>query len=167
MAVVALKSGPITNRDASPKVLNNPIVGGGFAKIAAGVVETGSADSIASTYRMLSLPSNARVSSLRVFCDAIATAPAGDIGLYKTTADGGAVVDVDFFATAQLFSSALQGTEVKHEANANNGDIANLEKPIWSALGLTSDPGIMYDVVITLTVATTAAGTIGLECVYV
>lgn len=167
MAVVTTKSLNITNRDASIKVLNNPAIVGGLVKGAAGTVEAVSGDSIASKYIMFQIPSNAAVHSLRLLCDAI-TACAGDIGLYRTTADGGAVVAVAFFASAQSLASAIVlGTEVSTEAGAGStADVANVEKPIWSRLGLTSDPGIMYDVVITLTAAAGSAGTISLDCLY-
>jgi hypothetical protein len=75
-------------------------------------------------------------------------------------------VDADFFASAQsLASASILGIEVAHEATGTY-DIDDSEKPIWSALGLTTDPMYQYDVVVTLTAAAGSAGTITLKGKY-
>lgn len=170
MAVVTVKSGAITNRDALPRVLTNSRIAAGALKAFIATVEAANGDSIGSKYIMGSVPSNACGEKLKLYCDAI-TSGAADIGIYKSTADGGAVVDVDFYASAQSIAAAITtGTEVQHEADATDAGagfgLADLEKPLWQRLGLSADPGLMYDIVLTLTAATTAAGTIGLRCDY-
>ncbi|HMU86915.1 MAG TPA: hypothetical protein PKC11_04715 [Agitococcus sp.] len=166
MAVVTTKSGGITNRDATPKVKNNAILTEGLVRENVGTVEVASGDSIGSKYIMFQVPSNARVAQLLVSSDDIGTTTIGDIGLYKTTADGGAVVDADFFASAlSLKDGALNSVDVTHESGVY--DIDDAEKPLWSALGLTADPSIFYDVVMTLTAAADAAGTFTLKGKYV
>jgi hypothetical protein len=167
MGVVTVKSGPITNRDASPRVLSNAGVAAGALKGFLATVEAANGDSIASKYIMGSIPSNARGDKVKLYCDAI-TSGAADIGIYKSTADGGAVVDVDFYASAQSIAAAITtGTEMQHEADATDAGagfgLADLEKPLWQRLGLTSDPSLTYDIALTLTAATTAAGTIALR----
>lgn len=167
MAVVTTKSAAITNRDATPKVLALGRVQGDAVQQATGLVTVANGDSATSKYIMFSVPSNALVRSLKVSCPDIGTTTAGDIGLYRTTADGGAVVDVDFWASAVSFSGgALSKSEVVNEAGAAGGDITKFEQPIWQQLGLTADPMLMYDVVITLTGAADAGGTIVLEAQY-
>lgn len=161
MAVVNTKCGTITNRDASPRVLNNPGAAAGRVVGFSGTLETVSGDDIASTYRMGQVPSNAVMFSLRVYSDDIGTACEGDIGIYQTTENGAAVVDADVFASAFVFDAgALNGTDVLHESAVTAWGLEDAEKPLWQALGLSSDPGILYDVVITLTEAANAAGTI-------
>ena len=161
MAVEARKSSLVTNADAVPAVLNNPRVDGGFERIEVSTVEIVNADSIASTYRMFRLPSNAVVTDLRIYSPDIGTTTITDIGLYRTAKDGGAVVDADFFASAlSLKDGALNGTDVLHEAAVFT--IANSGKELWSALALTSDPGVFYDVTLTLTAAADATGTVKL-----
>jgi hypothetical protein len=167
MAVVTVKSGVITNRDATPRVANAGALVKGALKQAIGTVEAANGDSIASKYILGQIPSNAVGEIVRLYCDAI-TSGAADIGIYRTTGDGGAVVDVDFYASAQSIAAAITtGTEVQHEADATDAGVgfglADLEKPLWQRLQLTSDPNVIYDVVATLTAATTAAGTIGLR----
>lgn len=159
MAVVSSSSTVITNRDASPKVLSNARLVKGAMMEAAGLVAAVSGDSIASKYKFFSLPSNARVSDLLLTCDAITTC-AGDIGLYQTTANGGAVVDVDFFSAAKSLAAALKRATV---CGDNVMVAAQSEKPLWEALGLSTDPKIDYDVVVTLTAAAGSAGNIFLQ----
>lgn len=170
MAVVTVKSTQITNRDSTPRVIGNPASIAGNLQQFSATAEAANGDSIASKYIMGQIPSNAYGEIVKIYCDAI-TSGAADIGIYRTTADGGAVVDVDFYASAQSIASAITtGTEVQHEADATDAGVgfglADLEKPLWQRLQLTADPGVLYDVVVTLTAATTAAGTIGLRVQY-
>lgn len=156
MAVVDRKSTALTNRDTAPRINNPPHLQGGTRLQARATFELANGDSIASIFRICQLPSNAIVNSIRLFCDAI-TSGAGDIGLYKTTDAGSAVVAVSAYATAQSIASAIVvGTECAFEAR----DIANVEKRVWEDAGATSDPGGFYDLALTLTAATTAAGTV-------
>ena len=157
MAVEARKSSLVTNADAVPAVLNNPRVDGGFERTKIATVDVTNADSIASTYRLFRVPSNAVMTDLRVYCPAITTA-ATDIGVYRTVKDGGAVVDADLFTSAQVLTSALNGTDVLHESAVFS--LANSGKELWDALGLTSDPSVFYDVTMTLTAAAGSTGTV-------
>lgn len=161
MAVVAVKSTLITNADATPVVLNNPRVDGGFERVSVATAAITSGDSIASTYRMFRVPSNAVMTDLRIYSPDIGTTTISDIGLYDTAAAGGAVVDADFFASAlSLKDGALNGTDVLHEAAVFT--IANSGKELWDALGLTTDPHKFYDVALTLTGAADATATVKL-----
>lgn len=159
MAVVAVKSTLITNADATPVVFNSPRVDGGPERVAVATAAITSGDDIASTYRMFRVPSNAVMTDLKIYSPDIGTTTIADIGLYA--ADGGAVVDADFFASAlSLKDGALNGTDVLHEAAVFT--IANSGKELWSALALSSDPGVFYDVTLTLTGAADATATVKL-----
>lgn len=161
MAVVDVKSTAITRQEATPKQKVPAYLAAGVLREFVGTVEAANGDSIGSTYRMVSVHSSWRVSDIELFCDAI-TSGAADIGLYDTLDNGGAVVDADFFASAQSIASAITtGTRVQHESGVVNID--DIEKRLWEALGLTADPGKFYDICLTLTAATTAAGTISLK----
>ena len=163
MATEALKSTTITNDTATPGVLNNASVTGGSIRSAAEVIEWTTGMTSGSTYRYFRIPSNARVHSLNIFSDAFTTTGAADIGLY--TVDGGAVVDADLFASAQLLTSALNGTDVTHESASN--PIDNADEMIWQRLGLSSDPNLEYDVTMTSTATNGSAGTVALKMLYV
>lgn len=165
MAVVTTKAGYATNRDSTPKVLSNSSLYNGIMKSVAGTLESVSGDDIASKYILCSVPSNARIHQVLVYSDDIGTTTIADFGIYKNTADGSTVVDADFFASAlSLKDGALNGVDITHESGVFNID--DVEKPLWSALGLSSDPNLEYDIVATLTAASDAAGTLSLKVLY-
>ena len=165
MAVVTTKSTAITNRDAVPTVLGNGRITGGAVRSARGVVTTANGDSIASIYKFCSIPSNAVIVSVRVTSPDIGTTTIADFGLYKTTADGAAVVDADFFASAlSLKDGALSKSEIMFESAVIT--TANCEKAVWDILALSADPNLTYDVCATLTAAADAAAAILVEVDY-
>lgn len=165
MAVANTKSTHITNADATPVVLTNAAVSGGLVRASAGTVETLAADDAASVYRLVRVPSNARILSILLATDAITGATTSDVGVYQTAQNGGAVVDADFFATdVDISTAATVFTEVLLEATAT--DIAKCEKPLWDLLGLTSDPQREYDIAVTVN-DVTAAGTISMKVTWV
>lgn len=164
MAVVTTKSTAITNRDATPPSKGNLQQGPREVFTQPGTVEVANGDSIGSKLLFCSIPSSACMVNLMLFCDAI-TSAAADFGIYRTTADGGAVVDADCFASAQSIATGITvGTNILHESGVL--DISEIEQPLWQVLGLTSDPGVMYDLVGTLTAAATAAGTVSIRVQY-
>lgn len=165
MAVVTTKSGAITNRDATPRVLNNGALTGGVCKGFCATVEVANGDSIASKYIFGEIPSNAYGIQVELWSDDIGTTTISDFGIYQTTANGSAVVDADFFGSAvSLKDGAVAGTRIEHESAVYDPD--DVEKPLWQALGLSSDPGISYDLVATLTAAADAAGTVSVKVRY-
>lgn len=156
MAVVSVKSTPITNADASPVTLNKAHIDGARNRNKAGVVTAANGDSIDSTYRAFRIKSNDYLARLVLDNASWGAACTADIGLYKTTADGGAVVDADFFASAVDMNTANRGLDVLRESGVIT--VANMEKRIWELLGLTEDPVLEYDVALTLVAAAAAAG---------
>lgn len=160
MALEAVKSSTITNADATPRVPNNPALSGGELRSSRGYCSVTNAADIASTYRFARVRSNAVVDTVAISNTAITTC-AGDVGLYKTAADGGAVVDADFFGSAVSLATAGSNVDVTHEASGTGfGDLSKCEMPLWQALGLSADPNIEYDVAVTLTAAAGSAGKI-------
>lgn len=158
MAVVHLKSNSLAKRDENPIQFDTP-QSNGLLHEKVGTVATTAGDSIGSTYRLVSIPSTARVSQVLLYSTDMGTAGDADVGLYKTPADGGDVVDADFFASAvDINAAALNAVDVTHESGVFGLDKADL--PIWKVLGLAADPQCMYDVVATLTEASEDAGTI-------
>lgn len=165
MAVVALTSLPIANAAAKPRIPNAAWFQGGVLKEDIAFLTTPNADdSIGSTYRVLRVSSSARVSELTLSHTAM-TGGAADVGLYRTAADGGAVVDADFFASAVSIAAAADHNNVTFESGVVT--VPNRAKRIWEQLGLTADPFIDYDVVLTLTAAITAAGSVVARMRYV
>lgn len=165
MAVVNKGSAAITARDSAPALgasqLASTKVATGRVKESIGVVAVANGDSTGSVLRFFSVQSGWRVGSVLASCSAI-TGAAADIGLYDIpTRNAGAVVDADFFASAQDISAALDGTNVLRESGLITVD--KLEWPLWRLLGLSADPGVWYDVAATLTAGATAAGNVALK----
>lgn len=157
MAVETLSSSAITNADATPIVFNNSRIARAPLHEAIGTKQASASASIASTYRLARVPSNARVSQVILSCDAFDTTGAADVGIYQTAQNGGAVVDADFFASGVVLTTALPNTAVTHESGVFG--VEDVEKPLWEALGLSADPMRDYDVALTLTAANGAAAT--------
>jgi hypothetical protein len=164
MATEALKSTPITNRDAVPSVFNDAGVDGGLLRQAVATLEHTAKD-LGSTFRMVRIPSNATGIAVVLSSDDQGTTGDIDIGIYQTTANGGAVVDADFFASAyDVNAAAIAQVEVQHESAVYG--LEDIEKPLWEALGLSADTNRDYDIVITSTEALQAAGTLSLRVTY-
>lgn len=164
MAVVTIKSTAITNRDSLPVVLSNDYLVKGDVYETVGMANVGATDNALSKYIMCSIPSGAKIVSVKTWSDAIlgaATAPTLD--LWDTTLNGGLVVKAGFFL-APVYSAATQaGTDLTHTISAaNTNNVSQGEKRVWEILGLTADPLKMYDVVLASTVnnATTGANVI-------
>ena len=169
MAVVNTKTSSVTLADAGTPMKKS--LSGAILKESVGTLEAVSGDSIGSTYRMCRIASNARISRVLVSCDAITTC-AADIGIYNVASvSSGAVVDADFFGSAVSLATALSNSDITHEADAADAGAGfgnqDVEKPLWQALGLSADPGRVYDVVVTLTAAAGSAGTVNLKVQYV
>lgn len=144
MAAENLKSGSITNRDATPAVLTNAL--NSTVRRVVGVIEAAGGDA-GSTYRFGEIPSNARAIRVWFASDDLSGAGATmDLGIYQNVANGGAVVDADFFASAiDVATAAVALTEVTYERAATR--IADSEKPLWEQLGLSADTTRTYDIV--------------------
>jgi hypothetical protein len=165
MAVVNTKSTFITNADATPPVLTNAAVTCGILREAVGTVEAAAADDNDSIYRMVRVPSNARISSILLASDAVTGSSDVNVGVWQTAANGGAVVSENVFADAVDLSSATAFTEVILETTAT--DIAKVEYPLWQLLGLTADPQRDYDICLKAVAAASAAGTYAMKVKFV
>lgn len=155
----------ISNRTATPRVANESWNNAPMKSTGVGLLEVSTNEDAGNILRFVSIRSNAVVREVNLYCDAVSTAGAMDVGIYRTTDDGGAVVDADFFASAQVVTTALTRSNVAHESGVYNID--DLDKPLWEALGLTEDPGVWYDVAGTVTTDMGGAGTLGVDVVYV
>lgn len=163
MSVVTTKSTCITNRDATPPVINDPRNERSTLNSSIGSVTAVNGDSIGSVYIIASVPSTAKVRKVLLNCAAI-TSGAANIGVYRNTRDGGAVVSASLFASAQSIASALKNSDVTNQSG--NYGMDKMEQPIWQAAGLSADPGGTLDIALTLSAATTAGGLVGLAVEY-
>jgi len=157
MAVVNLKTTAITAQDAADDKL---ATSGPYECALVGTLETNADDTAGSVYRMVRVPANFVPTEILLATDALGGSAAADVGVYKIEENGGAVVDADEFASAVVVSSAVAWTKVMEEVAA--ADIAKIGKTMWERVGLTANPGIAYDIALTLTAATGASGTVSM-----
>jgi hypothetical protein len=167
MATVNLKSNIVTNLDATPKVLNSLNIMGAVLREQVATVEIAAGDDNTSTYRLGRVHSSWRISELTMFNDAIQSGSDFDLGLYATAEDGGSAVDANAYSDAvTLVSGSLVGVQNLFEAGSPKG-VEDIEQAVWQDAGLTADPGVWYDVVLTSTTVGSGAGTVSLRMRYV
>lgn len=161
MAVVNVKSTAISNADATPRIANSPYIDSAMKRAAVGKASIAAADSVGSTYRMARIPSSARIVSFSRTNGASGATGQVDVGLYRTAADGGAVVDSDILHNEMVLESAGN--------NVVAGQVAagDKEKRLWELLGLTADPGVDYDVTLTLTEVCASGIDVAIDIEYV
>lgn len=174
----ALKSTAITNLDATPILIASPGEGGwGVSRRNEGYVTTLAGDATGSTYRLVRFPTNAKIKAVD-FESAAQGAGTIDLSVYysDSTVDGtaaakqGLVIPTtgsQFFAAAINCASAVG---ITNETNQAGNNAINLrQKPMWSALGLTSDPGGYFDLVAVVgaTAITTGAAILGAAVTFV
>lgn len=173
MAVVNTKSTAITNRDATPPVINDARVERATLKSGIGSVAVGAADSINSYYPLVQVPSSAIVRGVLLTAVAGMTSLAGNVGVFKNTSLAGSTTtgvaantgSNTFFGSATSLASALNRSDI---TGANSYTTDKREQPLWQAIGLASDPNIFFDIGIQVTAANTgAAGRVGIQVDYV
>lgn len=170
--VDTIKSLSITNLDATPVVVNATGVGaGGYLKNVSDYVTptTGGLGSTSSTYRILRLPTNAKLKALTLTADEELDTSTGlkfDVGAYYSdstvdgtpAADQGTAIGVALFASQLVFQSAFQ------KVNALTAyAVAAQNEPLWKGLGLSADPGGFIDVVVGVHTAATSAQSTNLQ----
>lgn len=164
MASSLLSSAVITNRDATPRVANNSRLSGASLLSAVGFVTSLAGDDTNSRYRLVQLQSSSIVRA--VYLSSVAQgAGAVNIGVYRTTADGGAVVSASLFAAALSVAAAVSRTDATNQST--NYTAQKREQPLWQAAGLTTDPGGLLDILVAPSTTFTNGGQIGIEVQFV
>lgn len=175
----ALSSAQITGLNSTPPAISTAGEGaGGMMKRVEGVVTALSADSTSSVYKMVRVPTTAKIKGVRLY-STVASAGAADINVAysNSAADGtsvanqGTIIQISS-ANNKLFGAAtsLVGTgqavdcTFLNTTNFPNG--ANL-LPLWKALGLTQDPGGMLDIQLNVSTQVTTGGLVMLAVDYV
>lgn len=171
MGVANTKSAAITNMDATPAVLNNRSAVRAPTYTAVQTLETAAADDDNSVYRFFRLPSNAKIYSIAVLCDAITSGTSWNCGIWDTAANGGAVVDADVFASAVDISAGVAAwLELRFEA-ATTGPIEYADYELWRLLDLGAatyaiDPQKEFDLCLQGVTVGSSASTITLKITY-
>jgi hypothetical protein len=195
MAVVITKSPSIINLDASPIVaMPTGEASPGFRRVINDNLTANVGDSIASIYRVVRVPTNAKIKKLLLNYPTASTAGATDIGVAfsDSLTDGTQAqfstlanpmvqitgpVDNKLFAAAFALTSARNQLDILLAGLNTTGGIftlAHMNLPLWQVLvnlgctQFTADPGGFFDIAAKLTTAlTVTAGLFALECDYV
>ena len=156
----------ITNLVAVPQVLNESISNGRKME-AIGVVTTTADQADDSILRMVRVPSNCRVSDIKIAAADASSTGKVDIGVYYPShVNAGAVIDRDAFAAA----FDLTGGPFYYSSVVLVGvvTIAESAQPLWQVAGLSSDPGGELEIVATVeTIFSGGPTSIGLKVDYV
>jgi hypothetical protein len=183
MAGHQLKSPSITNLDATPIVANPTGEGAqGPVRMVSDLVTTVSADDTTSTYRVVRIPTNAKVKKV-VMTSAAAAAGAADIDVAfsDSNTDGtppslaGGIVQVTGPVDNKLFGAASSlVAQVKVDiTTAGTFTLAMQNLPLWQVLvnlGATqfaADPGGFFDIFVKVTTTITTGGILQFEVWYV
>jgi hypothetical protein len=187
MATETQKSVPIVNLDASPIVENTTGEGGpGFLKEINGHVASTTGVTSGSIYRLVRIPTNAKVK--RVLFTAASSGATGtvdiDVAFSDSTTDGtqqslaGGIVQVSGPADNKLFGSAVSVTTALKNSDVTfsgtyTTDMQN--QPLWQALinnvpaatQFTADPGGYFDIVLKSVATLASGGDFSIEVDYV
>lgn len=176
MAEVTVKSQSITDQDASPRVAVQAGAGAGAPlTFVEGYAAVAATDEDLSTYRLVRVPSNAKMKRLTVEATALGGSCAANYGLHYASAQAdcgpgivaGAVIDADFFASAVVHTNAVAPTNIINEGGFLTIAERGAGMPLWQAAGLSADPGGKFDIVATLTVDAATGGSIYVAAEYV
>jgi len=171
-----LKSSFITNSDASPRVATTAGEGASFRKDEAdGYVTVAASDGAGTKYLMVRVQSYAKIKSLVLASEAQGAGKV-NCGVYYAdnvvdlapgnASNAGVAIDDDFFATDVDLAAKVQPTDITFESGTYTFD--KWSQPLWQAVGLTSDPGGKFDIVLTVhtTDVTTGTGKLYLRAGY-
>lgn len=174
MAVADTHSTTLTNLEADPLVVADIRNQHGRLRIKTETVAIAAADDDTSTYRFFRVKSSDSIKSLQLVTSADVTSGTDfDLGLY--TIDSGSAVDADLYADG--ISLATQVPAVPHVVatasylecrfgDASTAVVGDINNQVWEDLGLTSDPGLQYDVVLTGNTVGSAAANVTLTMLY-
>jgi len=180
MAAGTKKSDNIVNIESNPIVIVDKKVGLLKQVMDEAELAVTNTDDIGDIILLGPVPSNAVVTSIKLFNDALDTHStptlAADVGVYYSGIGNivagqpkasGVVVNANCIATAitDLRAAVKTGTEVRFEA----ANIDTIDKELWEVAGLTADCGGMLYIGLTLTAAaaTGAAGGVKMVVQYI
>ena len=182
MAADTVKSASITTLDGAPQNATSPTQLTEGIGAAGRLVNhsdfvaatTGGLASTSSTYKMVRLPTSCILKSGELYTKSgldSSTGLAVDVGAFysDSTIDGtpyslqGTSISANCFAANQAFGQSSAGSKIDLLSNL---DASLRNSPLWSQVGLSTDPGGYIDIVVavhTIASGTAAAGNIGIN----
>jgi hypothetical protein len=186
MAVIINKSASVTNWDASPTFIPTTGEGAdGMLRCANDNTTQATTDSVGSTYRLVRIPTNAKIKRV-IFNSVSIVAAAADFDIAFSDSPNESAGYQQFQSTSvgvvqlaagdnKLFGAAatIAATTQKDVTFAGTFTLASQNIPLWQVLinlgatQFTADPGGMFDFLLKLTTISTTGGTVGIEIDYV
>lgn len=148
----------LANTYATPAIANPSGLDSGMlqVKIATCAIPTSATDLANSVYTFCQVASNDILTSID-FGGTALTAGALSLGLFVSNSLTVAATNSDhLFATSISFASAVAPADKRF----TNLSVTTAGQRVWQLLGLSSDPGAVYDLAAYSTTAATAAGTL-------
>lgn len=185
MATEALKSTSITNSDANPIVTNTPgEYAAGAVLAASDLVSSTGGVTVGSTYKVLRIPTNAKIKQVLFSCAAHGGASAFDIDIgYSDSATDGTPANLQSTivqisaADNKLFGAAVSAVSALKDSDVTfSGTFTAVHRnlPLYQVLlnlGTTDwtsgDPGGMFDIILKSTATDTSGGDLDLLVYYV
>lgn len=164
MTTETLKSTPVNNADAIPRVPNESFEDAGIVRASIGKVTVTSGKTTGSVYPMVRVPSTARVIAVRMSNDAGSASSAFDVGVYKANSYASETGDQDLFGSAIACTNANVDLDVTGEATVYTAALR--QKRLWDAAGLSADPGGSLDICLTSTATNAASFDVSLEVLW-
>lgn len=153
MTVENIKSDIVTNLEAAPSVVQGDEYGGVLRFWEDTDTTTGTTTTSGSTYKLMPLPSTARLRSLSVLGDGTIDLPDVDVGLYHESGDS-TYVDDDCIATGLDIDDT--GDHYAIDPTLYTSDPG---KMLWEYVsGLTEDPGGLFYIMLSLDADAVVAG---------
>lgn len=164
MGTEALKTTVVTNLDANPVVYATVARGApGRVQSVDGYLTVTTAKDAGSTYQLCRVKSTVKLKHVYVGVDATVTTFANDIGFYYSTSDHDGTpkalqgTAVNTTSGSQLLGAAVDLKTVGLVDYIKNMTAAKRDLPLWSACGLTVDPGGYMDLVLVATSTSSGA----------
>lgn len=179
MSAFNIKSTVIANRDATPKILSEPIIAMGMMREAYGCQKVSSAGTDLNTagtqIRLVQIPSNARISEIEYAGTSTGTSALDIAAWYPTvipqgganflTVAGGAIISSSKFLTNFIIPDTNKDWTTARDVIGTQS-VQLQEQPLWQYLGLTADPEVNIDMGVTVRTACAVNGYIGLRARY-
>jgi len=173
MGVVNTKATELSNVEASPIVANQIHNIHGRIRIKSATLSVDSGDDDTSVYRFFRVRSSDSIKEIRCYHDSITSGNDWDCGLY--TINSGAAVDEDLYGDG--YTLAVACPAVPHVVataaylsmrfgDATTAAITDVNNMVWEDLGLSADPGLEYDLVLTANTVGSATGDITIMVYY-
>lgn len=165
-----LKSTHFTAVETIPMVPGNGAVAGGIPHLNTALVVVTTSNVSTDQLRVCDIPSNAIVSSITVETDAASGVFTFSMGVYTKpvagTSIGTLTGPIDFFVSARALGAYRTPVTMPGQVSPNwNSSMA--ATPLWTALGLTKDPGGTFELVAQLTATVTVGGTLTFRTTYI